>query len=221
MLESIARAAVECDICFRDGRLKRPLVDVAQPRWIGPDYWQASPRVVIVALNPGGGSEQQAEANKVFVSRLHEFRATGRGLQQVFDHQAIDMPNWGRVPGRFTRFYFDCLQLDFRQVALANIAWCATAGNKYPDWMLTSCFERHTSTLLAHLAPDAVLLSGTKTHRFAAAVTRLLPRAKIVQMLHYAHRESPVRERTELDYVRLQLHALRAQDSRRRSRDPG
>lgn len=205
MFEVLARSAVACNACFVDGRLQRPLVDIAQPRWVGPKYWGAPRKVCILALNPGGGSERHAQENGAFVAHLRAFRDTGQGLQAILDHQGRDTPNWGRVPGRFTRFYFDGLGLDPQEVALANIAWCATAGDKYPDWMLNNCFGRHTGPLLEHLNPDVVLLSGSKTHRFVQAVAALLPNSKVLPMLHYAHREPPARESAELERVRVFL----------------
>lgn len=210
MFEALARRAVGCNACFVDGRLQRPLVDIAQPRWVGPGYWSARPKVCIVALNPGGGSDRHAAANRAFLAQLRAFRDSGQGLAAVMEHQARDMPNWGRVAGRFTRFYFEGLGLDPQDVALANIAWCATSGDKYPDWMLGNCFRQHTGPLLKHLAPDVVLLSGSKTHRYAQAVAALLPNAQVLPMLHYAHRESPARELAELQRVREVLDASRS-----------
>jgi hypothetical protein len=110
------------------------------------------------------------------------------------------MPNWGR--GRFISFYLDGLQLRLSHVALANVAWCATSGNKYPESMLNTCFDLHTAKLLSALNPDLVLLSGSKTHNFAAQAHLAIPRAQIVPMLHHAHRKGRAAEVAELERVR-------------------
>jgi len=117
---------------------------------------------------------------------LQDFAAQGGTLRAIFAHQATDMPNWGA--GKFTAFYFNGLGLSVSEVAFANIAWCATRGNKYPASMLNRCFERHTLPLLRALCPDVVLLSGSSAHGFRPAIERGLPQATVIPMLHYAHR---------------------------------
>jgi hypothetical protein len=208
--EALAKEAVHCRDCFRDGRVLAPRVDLAQPRWIGPSYWASRPRVLIVALNPGGGAARHDAGNRVFVDRLRAFAGGTGTLRAVLDHQADDMPNWGRVQGRYTDFYFRGLCLAQDATAMANIAWCATAGDKYPGWMLRNCMARHTSRLIALLEPDIVLLSGSNTHHFRPVIEQLRPAASVVTMLHYAHRESPQREAEDLARVRKTISAWRA-----------
>ncbi|HEX8846243.1 MAG TPA: hypothetical protein VF791_16465 [Pyrinomonadaceae bacterium] len=82
------------------------------------------------------------------------------------------------------------------------VAWCATQKNKYPSSMLSRCFSLYTLPLVELLAPDVVLLSGLDTHKFASAIQSQLPDARIITMLHFAHRKGYAAERTELDRVR-------------------
>ena len=40
-LENLSRKAARCRYCFEHFGLKSPITDVAQARWVGPDYWKA------------------------------------------------------------------------------------------------------------------------------------------------------------------------------------
>ena len=113
------------------------------------------------------------------------------------------MPNWGH--GRFRTFYIEGLGLRLDEIAFANIAWCATSGNRYPQLMLTECFDRFTRRLIELLSPTHVLLSGSKTHAFTSKVRAAAPKADVIEMLHYAHREGHDKEKIELDRVRASL----------------
>jgi len=46
--------------------------------------------------------------------------------------------------------------LTLSRIAMANVAWCATDGNRYPPGMLRRCFSRHTAELLQALRPDVM-----------------------------------------------------------------
>ncbi|MCF8131317.1 MAG: hypothetical protein K9N10_22630, partial [Deltaproteobacteria bacterium] len=131
---------------------------------------------------------------------IHAFADGTGSLEEVFKHQAQDMPKWGR--GRLYNFYINGLGLNLSDVALGNIAWCSTKGNRYPDKMLRHCFSKHTASLIDILEPDVILLSGTATHRFAKVIRKQHPAAKVVEMLHYAHREGRDVQQAELDRVR-------------------
>ncbi len=101
------------------------------------------------------------------------------------------MPEWGR--GRFLPFYKDLLGLPsvnklLDVAAFANIAWCATRGDRYPGQMLDECYSRHTENLLSVLKPDMVVLSGVPVHAFYTRIERLLPKARIRRAYHYANR---------------------------------
>lgn len=199
-LEPLFRDACGCRVCFQGSRLKAPLIDIAQPRWIGPQYWGASRRVVIMMLNPGGGESRSDGADAECRRLLTEFR-DGRGtVDAVFRHQARDIPRWGR--GRLASFYLRGLGLHLKDIAMANVAWCATSGNKYPGHMLNECFNRHTEQLLSVLRPQVVLLSGSTIHRYGQRIQSVVPDAKVVNMMHYAHREGAQAERAELERLR-------------------
>jgi len=114
------------------------------------------------------------------------------------------MPNWGRlIPFHIGRFG---LKLD--NIAMANVAWCGTKGDHYPSWMLSNCFEKHTRRLLVLLEPNLVLLAGTPAHKYGPEVQRLLPKAKVEQVLHFAHRKGPAAEEDDVTRVRAAIKDL-------------
>lgn len=212
---AVTAAAVTCRACFADitfknkngepELIKPSLINIAQPRWVGPRYWASAPRIAIVMLNPGSGAgrsdaKDEESPDKRSLTLIQSFAAGAGPLSAVFDHQAKDMPNWGG--GRFVSFYLAGLNLELNNVAFANIAWCATRNNCYPPAMLQRCFDKHTGTLLHALAPNILLLSGSGTHRFARRVGHLIPGASVIRMFHYAHRESADAESAELERVK-------------------
>ena len=87
-------------------------------------------------------------------------------------------------------------------IALANVAWCATSGNRYPTSMLERCFTKHTSKLLDILQPHILLASGTPTRGFQSRIQELLPGSTVIPILHYAHRLGADVERRELAKIR-------------------
>ncbi|MEI7815514.1 MAG: hypothetical protein WCJ13_12105 [Coriobacteriia bacterium] len=201
--EALCSRAVGCRRCFDARSVAPSLIDIAQPRWVGPRYESAKRRVVVVMLNPGSGESRRDGADERSRQLIRAFADGSGSLDAVFEHQAADMPNWSR--GRLLRFYIDGLGLPLDEIAFANVAWCATRGNRYPGPMLTRCFERHTRELLTILDPDVVLLSGSATHRFAERTRGLLPDSRVVPMLHYAHREGRSAEARELQRVRSEI----------------
>lgn len=216
MFEALCSTAMKCRHCFDRFDVETATIDIAQPRWVGSKYWSTRPRVAIVMLNPGSGESRDGTADIRSLSLLKDF-SQGRGsLADVLQHQAADMPNWGRplraetgkLRGRqFTAFYFKGLDLKLDEIAFANIAWCATSGNKYPTPMLCACYAKHTQSLLRLLAPNVVLLSGSATHRFAARIGVAVPNSKIIPMMHYAHRQGPIAESDKLARVSELLKA--------------
>lgn len=202
-LESLARTAVKCRACFDQGWVSAPLIDIAQPRWVGPGYWTARQRIAVLALNPGSGKYRENRggtrpetADERARRLLHSFADGTTPLEGIFDHQTQDMPNWGR--GRFKSFFFHRLALDINATAFGNIAWCASQGDKYPPIMLRACFQRHTKELLRILNPHVVILSGDKAHKFRTEVQGLLPTARIECTIHYGHRKGYDREEAEV-----------------------
>lgn len=187
-----------CAQCFHPGSgLLLSTVDVPQPRWVGPDYGESAPRILIVMLNPGAGGESQ----RPLQSLLHRFRGRDVDFAAVLDFQRDHMRAWGQQ-GRFLPFYTTSLGLELDRLSFLNIALCATEGNKYPPTMLNRCFNAHTAEIARELQPDIVLLSGSVAHSFASAFAHQLPNARIVPMLHYAHREGMEVENRELHRIR-------------------
>ena len=211
-IDETFRRAMACRACFDDGLAEAALIDIAVPRWIGPTYFTARPRVLIVALNPGAGnSPEKRKTNAAFLPLLQKYR-DGRETREVFfAAQKVSMRQWGTPPGRFSKFYFDRVQgmgVDLDSAALANVAWCAAKSNKWSTPMLDRCFKQHTSRLISILSPDVAILSGSGTHRYESSIKRLLPKCKVVCTLHYAHREGQDAERTDLERVRGELASL-------------
>jgi SAM-dependent methyltransferase len=187
--ESLCRRAVRCRLCFQNRRLSltAPTIDIAQPRWVGSKYWRAKRRVLILMLNPGSGDSRVDDADRRARRLIRTFACGKARLRKVLDHFQKDAANWGK--GRFLDFYGADLGLDVEELAFANVAWCATRGNRYPAAMLDTCFARHTSELLQILNPNVVLLSGVAVHKFRDQITTVLPRAKLVSTFHFAHRK--------------------------------
>lgn len=207
--ENRARAATGCRECFTRREVSAPYINVAQPRWVGPKYWESPFRVAILMLNPGH-SRRDSGATE-FLRLIQEFREGTRQLGKILEGQRESMESWGNPPGRFTGFYIDGLGLDFDDIAFANIAWCATASNRYPGTMLDRCFESHTGPLLKILHPAVVLASGSKVHGFGKRICAILPEATVIKIMHYAHREGRAAERGELARVRAALKTARAE----------
>ena len=130
--ERVVQAATGCRECFKLGEVSAPDIDVAQPRPVGHRYWGRSFRVAILMINPGR-SPKNSETAKAFPGLIRRFRSGTMKLRELLDGQQARMERWGRPPGRFREFYIDSLGLEFDDVAFANIAWCATATNSYPD----------------------------------------------------------------------------------------
>lgn len=199
-LERLAHDAVRCRVCFSKFSVRPARIDLAQPRWIGPRYRNAARRIAVVLLNPGSGAFRSDSADERSGRLLREFEAGTETLEAVFRHQADDMKNWGRR--RFEPFYFGALGLVRDEIALANIAWCSTQGNQYPQAMLEKCFGLHTGRLLTLLEPDVVILSGVAAGRFSPKVQECVPAAQIVSTLHYAHRLGREAEKAATDEAR-------------------
>lgn len=201
--------AMPCNTCFAAGNsLIRPTVSLPQPRWIGPAYETSTPRVAIVALNPGAGSSTNVAANASLLAMLRNYRDGRAEFSEVMTMQAEQMPGWGNSPGRFTGFYRRITERELNQLAFVNLALCATKGNEYPTTLLATCLRDHTSKPLQALKPDVLLLSGSGVHRYENSIQRLLPEAEVILTFHYAHREGIYREDQEMTRVRQLLSCV-------------
>jgi hypothetical protein len=192
-VDAIFKSAVACNDCFADRRNKRSQVDLAQPRWIGPRYWSARPRVVVVLKNPGAGNQRDGRADADFRKCLLAYRDGATDIQPVFDHQRRDMAHWGDL----CSFYMQGFGLAFDETAFVNLAWCGEDSNKPSNAMLSHCFDRYGSALLRILDPQVLILGGTSTEGFAPRLREALPRAQIECVLHFAHRPMHAGRRPE------------------------
>lgn len=185
--------------------LTRSKVDIAQPRWIGPRYYTAKPKILIVLINPGAGATRRDDQDLKFNTILREYNAGGIGIHPVFDHIRGDMVNWGKL----LSFCIRGFGLDLDEIAFANIAWSGEAANQHPSRMLDKCFNRHTQILLKILSPTLVILGGGDAARFKPRIETLLPNTKLVCVLHYAHREGKAAQSEDEARVRNLLDTLR------------
>ena len=204
-IEALYREATTCRLCFTDGTVVAPTIDIAQPRWIGAGYWVSSPRICVVMLNPGAGAVYNAAANVKTQALLQRFRSGEACLDEVFKLQRWDIQNWGRG-GKFLKF-LQTFSLEIDHIALVNIAWCATAGNQYPSWMLNACMQRFTRRLIDKVRPDVVVLSGGDVHGYEREIRHLLPNAAVIPTLHYAHRKGRQAELNEAQRFQTLLKA--------------
>jgi hypothetical protein len=188
-IDASYRKAMLCRACFEGERkVNSGCIDVAQPRWIGEQYFSARRRVLFVLLNPGSGRSNDDHYSKEARRLMHEYRDRRVKLADVLNHQLTHIPDWGRK--RFLKFYIHDLGLELDHVAFLNIALCSTIDNRCPEWMLMRCFEKHTGQLIQALDPTVVLLSGKRLESFRESITRDNPGAKTKTILHYANRKS-------------------------------
>jgi hypothetical protein len=102
-VERIFRVAVACRECFVGSKLRPALVDIAQPRPIGTNYWTSDLKIVLVLVNRAAGKVIHDAANGRFARRIHSYAQNGPGaLSPVFEHQITEMPDWG--DGKFRKF---------------------------------------------------------------------------------------------------------------------
>lgn len=150
-LSEIAIRAVRCNACFETGQLTRSYVDLAQPRYIGPGYVNAHPKIAWVMINPGAGSANSADQS--WRSVLMAYRDGEASLGNVFAEQRGHFPAWNSLLPFLGRH-----GLDVDSIALVNVAWCASKNNEYPKEMLSRCWDRHTSSWLAALGAGVIAL---------------------------------------------------------------
>ena len=209
-LEQLARTATRCRDCFIDGRVTAPYIDVAQPRWVGPSYWDSRPRIAILMINPGRSREGSTSARD-YLPRLQAFRDGRLPLDGLLDIQRRNIEAGWR---RFREFFLEGLGLKLDELAFANVAWCATAENRYPRWMLDRCFSKHTGPLLRLLQPNLLLASGQPVRRFARQMDQLSPPAQVIEILHYAHRKGRAEQNSQLQRVRQEIATMGERASR-------
>jgi hypothetical protein len=202
-LRPVVTDALRCRVCFRDYNLRSGRIDIAQVKWVGPNYLASSTKLMVIMINPGSGESRADSADERLSMLLHRLQSDWSHLDDVFDHQRRDMRNWSE--GKFWSFFVDGLKLDLDKTAFANIAWCSTKGNEHPAQMLNTCFHRHTGRLIQILLPDVVLLSGKSAYGFEGRIKGVVPNARIVRGWHQSSRRSKVDIDKEIRRVRLEL----------------
>ena len=199
--------AMNCRWCFNNCNVEASTIKIAQPRNVGKNYWLTKKKVVIVMLNPGSGDSRTDDGDLKTLKLLLKAKRNNGDLEAYFQDQIINqMPAWGKC--RFLPFYTGKLGLEFDEIAFANVAWCGTRGNKYPQTMLNKCFKEHTLPLLkVHLRPNVVILSGSKAHKFEKEIIAAIPtlNGKILKIPHFANRSSTEWKMSELQRAKKRL----------------
>jgi len=202
-LDRLFKKAISCRKCFEESICLSAAIDIAQPRFIGSDYWNSPKRILILLLNPGAGNlKTKRQSNIPFKRILYDYRANRVGLSELFKFEKEHMQSWGTPPGKYLAFYTEGLSIKLTETAFANIAWCADSRNQYPKKMLLRCFDNHTRELITLINPQIIILSGHSLHCFEHAIKAISSSAMIIKTLHYAHRGGKKKERTELNRVR-------------------
>jgi hypothetical protein len=207
-LDQLCRRAVTCRLCFEEGLARSAQVDLAQPRWVGPKYFEASPRVLLLLVNPGSGQGYAKVSNNEYLKHLRSYKANRISLGELFERQRADIPNWKE---KFVRFYIKGLGLALDGIAFANIAWCATADNSYPSKMLAKCFYRHTSDLIDILKPHILVASGGDTQEFLRRHATVPEGMEVHLLPHYANRKGRQHDAVELARVKEAILRWRPQ----------
>ncbi len=183
---NVMQNASGCGECFKlESTLTRCQSDQPKPRWIGSLYWNSRPRLVLVLINPGTSLDESVLRREKVA--FESFYATGM-YTPVYEYFRFRRERESLLPRNrhFIKVYEDVFGIDFERIALINVAWCPTLGDKYPKWMLDKCMRLHTLSLLHALEPDAVLLSGKKTHVYQSLLEAELPKARIRPTYHFA-----------------------------------
>ena len=85
-VDVIFRNAMLCHKCFEQNLVKTSLIDIPQPRWIGPNYFFKKVKIALITLNHGAGNTSgKQEVNKQFCQVLYKFKDGITGRQELFD----------------------------------------------------------------------------------------------------------------------------------------
>jgi len=160
--EGVCAEAVGCNRCFPEMGVVRADVDIAQPRYVGPNYWASSERRLFFMINPGAGSGSSLD--QTMRGEIISYRDGRLNLEELFLRQRERFPDWGR--GKFLPFV-QKLGGSLDDIALLNVAWCATRGDKYPVIMLETCFAAHTLRAVRALRPTTIIACGKSAQKFA------------------------------------------------------
>lgn len=175
----ICVSAVNCNRCFAASYARPAYIDVAQPRYVGQNYWTAIQRRLFLMINPGSG--KQTLSNKIMREDIYKYRDGTLDLSSLFQRQRKYMSEWGRN-GQFLR-YFTGIGCNLNDIAFINVAWCADMNDCYPDDMLDTCFSAHTQKAIETLRPTKIFACGGVAQKYARK--EKLP---FVAIPHYAAR---------------------------------
>ena len=173
-----------------------------QPPWIGSDYFKQRTRILLIALNPGSKSSGDYKLERKRL--LQKFK--GGDSQALRDY--FSSP--GTIGNAKLLAMLSSTGLSLSNIAVANVALCATESNKYPRHFLKTCFSVHTSRWLKELKPTGVISMGNEAHRFKEQIdTALLPvRVSQYPALHFSSRFSNPRKQEDYRAIRNWLKEL-------------
>ncbi len=202
--------AIACSYCFMRERAKdwghvpeRPADrrdDVPFLPWVGPRYSTATPRVMVMMLNPGHAAAQ----HKLIRRDLgHQLRSGEITYEEYNTALTPLVPKWGF--GGVVR-WLEALKLEPETISFLNMALCAVANDDYFSKLFETCFERHTRNLVVTLEPHVVLLCGKKElNPYASSIESL--GAKVILTWHYRPMNTR-KGKAELRRVRAELDKL-------------
>jgi hypothetical protein len=210
ILSQQAREAVSCSYCFMGDRAtewghvpERPADrrnDVALVPWVGPHYSTATPRVVVMMLNPGHAAAPHKLTRRDLGLRLRNGEIT---YEEYNKRLTPLVPKWGF--GGVVR-WLRALKLEPESITFLNVALCAVANDKYFPKLFETCFNRHTRNFVATLEPDVVLLCGKKElEPYVSSIESL--GTKVILTWHYRPM-STIGGKAELQRVRAELDKL-------------
>ena len=122
------REATKCSACFENKRLKRGIISIAQPRWIGKKYFEADQKICVLMINPGNLGKKnelsKLSTSKEFQALIDSYTKREASWEELMDFVLMDMPNWGGG-GKYMSLYFDYLKLRCEEVAFLNLMLCS------------------------------------------------------------------------------------------------
>lgn len=183
-LVTLVRDSTQCRVCFeRSAQLRPALVDLAQPPFVPPGYWETQPRVLIIGQNPGAGASRTDGADDEMRRLLISLR-DGRdsAWDDYTEHCVKDVRKWGQY-----LIYLRALDLDSLGTALGNVAMCAVeTDDQVTDAIFTECSSRFLLRWVSTLAPDLVILMGKRAQAVRNIIAAAVPREAIRESMHYA-----------------------------------
>lgn len=201
------REAGSCVKCFETTPVNLPSggCRFPQPRWIGPKYRVAEPRILVCLINPGAGREPERE----FENLLFEFFQGKQNFYEINDYIGRNIKSWGG--GKFLRMINHHMKLDLRNVAIMNISLCPMVDNEgvnyHSRYTLDTCFQNHTSKIMSALQPDKVVLCGASIHCYKQWIETNVG-SEVALAPHYAARLRLTELQETYSKIRQFLHGV-------------